>query len=104
MKNYEEKIDRLIQSLKDAKNILSECNIEMSKILREEKGTIEKYVLRDSYSGAFVMGFHTLIFGRLEDAKLFDSESEARKALNYILLNENIDCDIEIKKVKAKVV
>ena len=103
MKNYEDKIDKLIKSLREAKDILAECNIEMAKALHIEKETVEKFVLFDRDNEAYVMGYHTLILGRLEDAKLFDSECEAKNT-RYAFLEENNNVDLIIKKVKIKAV
>lgn len=105
MKNYEQKIDRLIQSLKEAKDILTECNVEMAKSLKIEKETIEKYVLFDRENEAYVMGFHVLVLGRLQDAKLFDSELEATNTRSALMQDgENEALDLIIRKVKIKAV
>ena len=103
MKNYEDKIDKLIKSLREAKDILAECNIEMAKALHVDKETADKYVIVDNESGAYVMGIYSLTFGRLQDAKIFDSKTEALTWWEQ-LSNEHEDFDLVVKKVKIKAV
>ena len=52
MRNFEKNFDRLLNNLKEAKEILKECNLEMQKALHETKAI--RYVIYNPYFDNYV--------------------------------------------------
>lgn len=75
MRNFEKDFDRLLNNLKDATNILKECNAEMTEALNKSK--TEGFVVVDE-NGLFYKERNTFI-DNLNDAKIFASRSIAEQ-------------------------
>ena len=97
MKSYEEKIDRLIQSLKDAKDILAECNIEMQKCLGETKDI--KYAIFEPETETFYRRDTDDLVTKLKYATLYPTIAHAKQIAETLHFR-----DYEIKIIQLKVV
>lgn len=84
MRNFEKDFDRLLNNLKEATNILKECNAEMTEALNKSK--TNGFVVVDE-NGLFYKERNTFV-DNLNDAKIFASRSIAEQ----IAKDLNEDC------------
>lgn len=102
MKNFEQNFDRLLKNLKEAKDILAECNIEMQQALITGKGTITKYVIYNPFFDQYVKFYGgKVVLASLERATMFEDQCGPFEML------EECDCDINdfvVREIKCKVV
>lgn len=94
--NEEQKV-KVIEALKEINDILKETNLEMSKILNQEKKTVEKYVIYHTEYNGYLVSHYSDILGDFEHAEVFN----IRDALMTIEYLESAD---KVEKGKLRIV
>lgn len=73
MKNFQKDFDRLLNNLKEAKDILRECNFEMQKALGETKAI--KYVIYNPFFDNYVRFYgDKMVLCKFERADIFEDQ------------------------------
>ena len=85
MRNFEKDFDRLLNNLKDATNILKECNAEMTEALN--KSTAEGFVVV-SEGGLFYKSRNTFV-DELKDARIFTCRAVAEQIAKDLSIADN---------------
>lgn len=97
MKNFEKNFDRLLNNLKEATDILKECNIEMQKALGETKSV--KYAIFEPETESYYNKATDSLTSQLKQATLFDNIQYAKQIAESLNFRE-----YEIKIIQLKVV
>lgn len=99
MKSYEEKIDRLIQSLKDAKDILAECNLEMQKCLGETKDIM--YCIFEPETETYYRQTTDMQVTKLKLATLYETIAHANQIREILESRDGMKYKVNIVQLKV---
>lgn len=100
MKNFQKDFDRLLNNLKEAKDILRECNLEMQKASGETKCV--KYAIFEPETEMYLCEDNCGGTQNIKNAKLFDTIQLAKERADYETFC--MDRKFEIKIIQLKVV
>lgn len=101
MRNFEKDFDRLLNNLKEASEILAECNVEMRKALSGTKSI--RYVIRHKETQWFYDMDLEMWFSSIECATIFRHKTHAQSIIEDVIVDANKD-EVEIVPVSIKVV
>lgn len=94
-------IEEAITALKEINEILKETNFEMIKLNKQAKG-ITKYVIYNTASDCYcIVDRFGIVYARLTDATLFNTEEDAKLNLKSFILDIDIN-EFIIKKISIK--
>ena len=101
MRNFEKDFDRLLNNLKEASEILAECNIEMRKALSGSKAI--HYVIRHKETEWFYDVDLEMWFSTIGCATIFTNKAHAKSIIEDIIKDAE-KSDVEIVPVSIRVV